>query len=303
MTTFGTAVSDQGYSSGYHLSLDRGRYFAGLTFDDAGGLRYLLCQTNINLETLNDSVFAREGNTDELVRTACRPGVEKVVLVRHLTSATGGFVVMTNEFDDLYVANEILHTQQVCRVVSQPDILFRVRDFGCAVATNYIGQELDYLVLPVLLKRTDTARWINNANLNGNPDGDGPGVIRPPIEITFHTPGRYLAATGGSVQCTNYWFWNWASFSGPASTNVTVFPGNQTNLTSLTLATRTFVTNASPTFEWTLLGRPGKRYRIEAATNLADWSALATVTNLGGVFQFTHPLAQPRQFFRAVLEE
>jgi hypothetical protein len=80
-------------------------------------------------------------------------------------------------------------------------------------------------------------------------------------------------------------------------------PGNQTNLTSLTLATRTFETNTAAMFEWTVLGRDGGHYRIDAATNLTDWLPLTVVTNLGGIFRFAHPAAEPEQFFRAVLEE
>ncbi len=284
-----TPVSDGG--------VDIGHFYTGLTYDDVGGICYLLSRTNINVETLDDSILPAEGATNSVVRTAPRPGVEKTTFVRHATDAGGLFLTMTNRFDDLYITNGSLHTQRVCRVVGQPDVLFRAKDLGCRLF-EYEGLQVYF---PTDWQRTDTSRWINHAALNGNLGGDGPGVIRPPIEITFHTRGRYLAATGGSTSGTNFYFWNWASFG--VSTNVTTFPGNQTNLTSLTLATRTFVTNATPTFEWTLLGRPGGHYRMEAATNLADWSALSTVTNLGGVFQFTHPLAAPRQFFRAVLEE
>ena len=82
-----------------------------------------------------------------------------------------------------------------------------------------------------------------------------------------------------------------------------VFPGSETNLTSLTLSTRSFVTNTSPTFEWTLLGRPGGRYRIDVATNATDWLPLTTLTNAGGIFQFRHSISEPRQFFRAVLDQ
>lgn len=141
---------------------------------------------------------------------------------------------------------------------------------------------------------------MNNAALNNNPGGDGPGVIRGPVEITFHTPGRYLAATGGSTTTDSLHFWNW---TGLTSTNVTFFPSTHTNLTSLTLRTRTFLTNSTPTFEWTVLGRPGGNYQIDIATNVIEWQPLTTISNAGGVFQFRHPVAGPRQFFRAVLVE
>jgi hypothetical protein len=80
--------------------LDFGYYFTGLSYDDTGGLLYLLNRTNVNVERLDDSILTPGGNTNELIRTVPRPGVEKITFVRHPSTAAGGFSVMTNRFDD-----------------------------------------------------------------------------------------------------------------------------------------------------------------------------------------------------------
>ena len=85
---------------------------------------------------MNDSIFAESGSTNDLVRTAPRPGVEKITFVPHATNSSGAFLPMTNHFADLYLTNSMMGTQQACRVTSRPDILFRAKDFGYLVSND-----------------------------------------------------------------------------------------------------------------------------------------------------------------------
>ncbi len=51
---------------------------------------------------------------------------------------------------------------------------------------------------------------------------------------------------------------------------------------------------------FTLSGRPGLGYRIQASPDLVNWSVVATVTNdASGLSRFTNQLQSPRQFYRA----
>jgi len=53
---------------------------------------------------------------------------------------------------------------------------------------------------------------------------------------------------------------------------------------------------------WRLRGNPGSVCRIDASTNLEDWSSLETLLNFDGFFQFTDPATAdfPQRFYRAV---
>jgi hypothetical protein len=56
---------------------------------------------------------------------------------------------------------------------------------------------------------------------------------------------------------------------------------------------------------WLVLGGEfGRRFRIEASPDLADWTPLATVTNVFGTMQFDDQSSThlPRRFYRAVAE-
>jgi hypothetical protein len=53
-------------------------------------------------------------------------------------------------------------------------------------------------------------------------------------------------------------------------------------------------------FQLLVTGSPAQQYLIETSTNLADWSALATVTNTTGSVIFSDPSPSgPVRFYRA----
>jgi hypothetical protein len=55
-------------------------------------------------------------------------------------------------------------------------------------------------------------------------------------------------------------------------------------------------------FTFTLIGGTGQVVRIDAGTNLVNWSPLTTVTNSTGVMQVTDPAANvPLRVYRAVI--
>ena len=272
-----------------------GYCYLGLTRDDVGGIAYLLNRTNICVESLDEYCFAPPRSTNALVRTAPRPGVEKISFIPHPTDAAGNFLVLSNRFADIYVNNGLLTTQTVQRVTSRPDFIFSARDFGAIYYPQYtvVGG-------PLPCQPQDTSQWINNSALNGTADGLGPGNIRGPVEIAFHTPGKYVAAAGGTINSNAGNLWNWGSFSAP-STNIVIYPGNQTNLTSLTLSLQIQTSNGPPVLAWTVLGHQDAVYNIDTSIDLTNWLSAGSITNTNGIFQFTYPLDQPQRYFRAVL--
>ena len=106
-------------------------YLDGLSRDDVGGLRYLLSGNEVRCESLLPDVHAAGTNSGDFVRTAERPGIEKVTFVRHPFGALNGeFRPFTNRWTDVYYDWDDPVYQDVERITTRPDILFSGRDFG-----------------------------------------------------------------------------------------------------------------------------------------------------------------------------
>ncbi|MGN6553358.1 MAG: hypothetical protein ACTHLW_06515 [Verrucomicrobiota bacterium] len=231
----GTAVASHGISYG--------QFYTGLTRDDVGGLRYMLRKNNYNYENLLTNMVPSTGGggpwtpvvvigtnntgtnfigTNVLVTTALRPGVEKILFKQMKNFAgIGLFVAQTNQYTDVYVTDNgrgkaKLVKQKVERDMPVPDIIFAAEDLG------------DVLGYPLLARRTDTAGWANNASLNSNVGGganSGPGVIQPPIIISFNNVGPFnINENPGFVdEATAFSGFVWGSFDGTTNEPV-VYP-------------------------------------------------------------------------------
>ena len=169
-----------------------GEFFAGLTRDDVGSLRYLYRPNNYQYENLIPGTTVGSGGpwtpiygtnalgSNAVVDLALRPGVDKIVFqFGRNDSIFGNFLTVTNQYTDTYVTNSTLKTQNTQRVLTQPDILFAAEDLGL----NLGGQ-------PVLASRS--ANWVDNNALNGQVTLAGPGQIQPQILITFSTIGPWF---------------------------------------------------------------------------------------------------------------
>jgi hypothetical protein len=190
--------------------------------------------------------------------------------------------------------------QRVLRIISQPDFLF------CVADTGKNNPFTPWVV------RTGTTNWLNYAALNGNTNGEGPGVIQPPIKITFHKLGPIIYT--GSIF---YWETNneiyqnqgWGLFD--TSTNLPVaYPSNIHSIQSqLTVRLRFFDTNSFPNrpylqltnITWHLKVAIGGLAFLQISTNRIDWTSLAVATNSGSVVEWWHyDTDNPPKFFRVL---
>jgi len=212
-----TAVADWRYDHqfGYWWTPGwlTGSFYEGLTWDDVGGLRYLLSSTNINLEPLLPDVRGIGTNATSWVDLAMRPGVDKVTFVRQpYSSLLGQFTPMTNQFLDSYITNGVVARQQVERVAAQPDFLFSTSDAGACsqFAPAFAG--------------SGTTNWWNSATVTGSGAG-GPGVICPPVKIAFNKCGTSVltAEVAGEITYTNTRDILWGSFDGTTN-SIVAFP-------------------------------------------------------------------------------
>jgi hypothetical protein len=198
---------DSGFTSIAGQNNFEGQFFTGLSHDDLGGLRYLYRTNTVAVETLLPTVTARSGGsitqtnligapwtplflvtnvfgtnvtgntnlTNLIVNAAPRPGINKLFFQRvEFDSIVGNFLPRTNVFADVFYTNSRARFQLVQRAINAPDYIFAAGHTPLTIA-GY----------PFMYARTVTDGWINNDAINGNNTVGGPGVITPPIVITF----------------------------------------------------------------------------------------------------------------------
>jgi hypothetical protein len=282
-----TAVAD------YNLS--QGEFYTGLTGDDVGGLVYLLSTNNVNYETLLPGIAGVGTNTDSFVNSAWRPGVDKITFVpQPVDSLTGAFLPMINQFTDSYITNGNVMQQQLARVTSQPDFLFSVADPGKGDVTT-----------PWFV-RTGTTNWVNNATSNGNPDGAGPGVIQPLVQIVFNKLGQQFSGSGNYSDAVAFGTPQfWGSFDASANPLVIYPVPTQTGTNRMTvrmwLEMGMYPSWSTTSFEWKPISASGAQFLFQTSTDLTDWVTLFTNSNDGTITTyFVNNPAIPTRFYRLV---
>ena len=293
-----TASSSGAVADGFYQDENPyGRFATGLTYDDVGGLRFLLCQTNVNYETLLDDVQLDTCGAGPLVTGAWRPGIEKITFVSQpYDSATGIATPMTFHYTDTFFSNGALSSQCVKRVVTRPDIVFSAGDAGQVYGWVSFFQ------------RTGTTNWINNSTLNGKLNGAGPGVIRPPVKLTFEKLGPLLLSGEPALMTTTSLLPNaWASFDETTNTPIQ-YPMNYragTNGMTVHLGLYSSPFNTAIWLAARTLQIPataGGTVAFQSSTNLFDWATLATLTNNRAIIEWQHSGIVPMRFFRAVAQ-
>jgi hypothetical protein len=296
------AVADNLFASHYYSYSENaaGMFYTRLTYDDVGGLRFLLNTNNLRVEALLPTVHAATTNAG-VVNTALRPGMDKITFVPHpFDRLSGSFQTLTNQFTDTYLTNgEIMH-QALERVVLQPDILFSADD---------TGKQRQHTVSVL---RTGTANWINNWELNGDTNRLGPGVIVPPVNIVFHQLGQLLESQEPNPEKNAFSAdIRWAWFDETMNTLVT-FPGfNLGEARPLTLRLRLYpsasssspslISTPSLSYTWRLPVPIGGTVQLQTSTNISAWLPVITVTNIGTVVEWIHNgTSQTNRFFRVV---
>lgn len=266
---------------------EAGAYAQNLSRDDVGGLRFLLNGEQIRFEQLLSDVHLFGGGTN-LVRSASRAGVEKVTLVRQPGGTQGQeFEPVTNHWTDVYFIGAGPGYQEVERITTQPDILFSARDLGPFIPFT----------------RTTTTNWVNNADLNGNPGGAGPGVIQPKVEITFNNVGRvyYNYGPTGEEMATSGLLWG--SFDGGTNAPL-VLPGSQVVFQPSPVHLRLAVGAQTNEFHWLINGAAYGRFAFQTSSNLSTWQTMTILTNSGSpfTFEFTAVPGESSRFFRTTAE-
>ncbi len=267
---FGVDIFADTYTAVADFGLFQGGFYTGLTYDDVGGLSYLLSTNNVNYEMLLLGVIGVGSNANTFINGAKRPGVDKITFVpQSVNPVSGNFLPMTNYYTDNYFSNDILKQQPLARVVTQPDFVF------CAADVSSGSPQVP------LYARTGTTNWLNNAAANGNTNGAGPGVIQPQVQIVFNKLGQILE-TGSDDQVYDYSQY-WSSYDDSPNPPV-AYPKFQAGTNQMTVRMwLMFGTRFQKSFEWKPSGMSGAQYFMQASTNLVNWTTLFAVTNNGSI--------------------
>jgi len=291
---YGGSVSANPATGFYLPGLQLGGFYTGLTSDDVGGFHYLLGTNNVSYENVLPDVHVVGLHHRAAGYGAWRPGVEKITFVRQpFNSRIKKFRPLTYHFIDVSFENNHLIRRQANRTVPHPDFLFCAADMG-----------KDQQWIP-LLTRSGTTNWQNNAALNGNPDGEGPGIIQGPIKITFQKQGAVFTTSDGVVP-TSIDLQGWGTFDG--STNLPVlYPVAPPINTPLTVRLRYYGGTSNvydipmTNYAWHLPVPVGGHVSFQVSSNQIDWSPVATATNAGAVIEWDYyGHITPPKFFRVV---
>lgn len=274
--TFQPAVADG--------ALSEGEYYTGLTRDDVGGLRYLLRTNNTNLEILLPGVHGVGINAGDYVNQALRPGVDKITFVRRDYDGLLGqfFTPYTNQFTDYYISNNTVVAQQLERVITEPDIVFSAGNGDLGIVTN------------AQIIRTGTSNWWNGAT---SPGANGPGLIRPPIKLTFSKPVRTYVTWDNMPNAASEYLNYWASFDNSTNDPVVYPLGASANDLTLNLHLMRNETQVGQAL-WQIPLAPNDYILVQSSTNLVNWSFHSLF--YAGQVEWSHYCSDPQRFFRIV---
>ena len=270
----------------------QGAFATTLSRDDIGGIRFLLSSARVRFESLPSDVETVNTNTP-LVRSAYRPGIEKINFVRHsFSSLTGEFLPQTNQWTDVYYSGNNVYYQSVQRRLNQPDIIFTGRDLSTGILT-----------------RTTTTNWINHAAQNGNAGGPGPGVIQPHIKIELNNAAPVWTTMSFWLQrivpseATSSVLLRWGSFDSATNAPL-LYPSGFAQFQPTEVRFKLAAAGRTNLFRWNLPGTANSRYSFQSSTNLISWSSLATITNTGAPFDYFHRAQtnESSRFFRLKAE-
>jgi hypothetical protein len=105
-----------------------------------------------------------------------------VTFVRHKYDAQSrNYSPITYHYLDTSIVSGVVKYQILKRSVVKPDFLFATAGFNDSES-------------PPLFARSAASNWWNSAAASANLDRTGPGIIRPPITITFSTNASWFVS-------------------------------------------------------------------------------------------------------------
>jgi hypothetical protein len=170
-----------------------------------------------NATSTNSSV-TNATDTNVLMTTGLRPGVEKVTFIKTMYDSYLGqaYTPITNVYKDVVITNFLAVTQTVQRVTTTPDIIFSAYDLGLSTSFK-----------PNIMSRN--VAFVNEDAINGTGSTHaGPGELATPVVFNYTDilPGYINSSTsGGALTQTNaVRTLVWGSFGPSMDTPIQIYP-------------------------------------------------------------------------------
>lgn len=282
LANIATAVADDAAGAG--------GFYPGLTRDDVGGLRYLLDTNNANFEILLSDVHGFGANAGNYTNQAMRLGANKLTFIRKNYDPLMEQLIFpyVYQFTDYYLSNymhpdEAVIAQQLERTVTVPDILFCAGNYETDTVTN------------ALVTCTGTTNWWNST-LPSN--AAGPGLIRPPIKLTYSKPTTTFTTWDATPNNADGYSNYWGTFDGSTNDPVVYPLGTAANDLTLNLHLMRD-TNEIGRASWQLPLATGDYAYVHTSTNLVQWSFHA-IFRAGQSIEWYHYCSDAQRFFRLV---
>ena len=167
--------------------------------------------------------------------------------------------------------------QQLERVITKPDILFTTEDVR----------------VPQIF-RTGTSNWWKNEL---SPGVNGPGLIRPPITLTYAKAAELYITTDWTPDGTaSVYRQIWGSFDSSTNPPVIYPTGTDANNLTLNLELRRddIVIGGR---SWHISLSPQESIVVQSSTNLVDWVPYL-VFSAGQNVEWRHHITRPQRYFR-----
>ena len=152
---------------------------------------------------------------------------------------------------------------------------------------------------------TGTTNWINNSFANGNTNGSGPGVIQPPVQITFNKSGSLFETGNGTSDTTAFEIQRpWASFDGSTNDPV-IYPIPQSGTNQMTVRMQLqrgkYPYQSRSSYQWQRASTADSQFTFQTSTDLVNWVNLFVVTNNGSVTTFySDNPTSPSRFYQLI---
>jgi hypothetical protein len=153
--------------------------------------------------------------------------------------------------------------------------------------------------------RTGTSNWWNSATASGGTNA-GPGVIQPPVRITFNKLSALVATYDPNPQAgVGHIDYQWGSFDGSTNAPIVIAPRAATGGGPMNLRFRLYgprlLGEDNVLQSWHSFLTNCAQASLQVSANLTNWATCTVVTNQGAPIEWDHRGSASRQeFFRIV---
>jgi hypothetical protein len=130
----------------------------------------------------------------------------------------------------------------------------------------------------------------------------GPGLIRPPVTLTYSKPSQTLITWDSAPNSGAGYLNLWGSFDN--STNAPIYYPLATTATDLSLNLHLMRNETEiGNFSWHFQLTPNDYIRFHTSTNLVNWIPTGLIFQPGWPVEWYHYVSDPQRYFKMIPSE